>query len=397
MDPLNWIAEELAQLERSDLLRSVPPPLGVQGATVEQAGRRLINFASNDYLGLAADPRLTEAVIRACQQHGVGRGASPLVCGRSQLHDQLELRLAQFLQTEAALLFPTSFAANAGVIPALVDRGDAIYGDAKNHASIIDGCRLSRAERHIYSHADASALEQLLQTGAHYRRRLIVSDTLFSMDGDLAPLPELATLAEKYDAMLMLDETHAFGVFGSGGRGIVEHFAAAHPELSARVDVRVGTFGKALGVAGGFVCGSRGLVRWLANRARTYVFSTAHPAALSAAALAALDIVESDRQRPAALLAEAQALRGRLQQLGWDTGRSASQIIPLRVGAPRAALQISEQLRKRGLWLPAIRPPSVPPRESLLRLGLTAAHTGPMIETLVAALTEVESGNRDRQ
>jgi len=395
MDPLDWIGEELARLKRSGLLRGVPQPLRMQGATVEQAGRRLINFASNDYLGLAADPRLTQAAIVACQQYGVGRGASPLVCGRSELHEQLEQRLAQFFQTEAALVFPTSFAANAGVIPALVDTGDAIYGDAKNHASIIDGCRLSRADKHIYPHGDGSALEELLRSGGQYRRRLIVSDTLFSMDGDLAPLPQIAALAEKYDAMLMLDETHAVGVFGAHGRGAIEHFAVAVPELPEQVHVRVGTFGKALGAAGGFVCGSRALVRLLANRARTYVFSTAHPAAVSAAALAALDIVQQDPRRHTALLATAQSLRQRLRQIGWDTGQSVSQIIPLGVGSPRQAMQISEALRERGLWLPGIRPPSVPPSESLLRLGLTSLHTEPMIDKLIAALKEIgESDGR---
>ena len=381
MDPLNWIDEELHRLRLSDLLRDLPQPLRTQGATVEQVGRQLINFASNDYLGLAADPRLTAAAIAACEQHGVGRGASPLVCGRSEIHEQLEARLAGFLQTEAALLFPTSFAANAGVIPALVDREDAIYGDAKNHASIIDGCRLSRAEKHIYPHGDADALEAVLRGGAAYRRRLIVTDTLFSMDGDLAPLPRLVELANKYDAMLMLDETHAVGVFGPRGRGAAEHF-----DVEQGVHVRIGTFGKALGAAGGFVCGSGALVQWLANRARTYVFSTAHPAAVSAAALMALDIVEADPPRRQALLAKAESVRGRLRQLGWDTSGSMSQIIPLRVGKPGRAVEISQSLRERGIWLPAIRPPSVPASESLLRLGLTAMHTEEMLESLYDAL-----------
>ncbi|MCG8449980.1 MAG: 8-amino-7-oxononanoate synthase [Pirellulales bacterium] len=386
MEPLNWIDEELHRLRLSDLLRDLPQPLRTQGAMVEQAGKKLINFASNDYLGLAADGRLTQAAIAVCEQHGVGRGASPLVSGRSEIHEQLETRLAAFLQTEAALLFTSSFAANAGVIPALVDRGDAIYGDAKNHASIIDGCRLSRAEKHIYPHCDADALEELLRNHKHYRRRLIVTDTLFSMDGDLAPLPRLAELAREYDAMLMLDETHAIGVFGEHGRGVAEHF-----DVELQAHVRVGTFGKALGAAGGFVCGSQALVQWLANRARTYVFSTAHPAAVSAAALAALDIVTNDQLRRQTLLAQADTLRERLQQLGWNTGQSVSQIVPLRVGAPGRAVEISQSLWEQGIWLPAIRPPSVPPDQSLLRLGLTAMHTEEMLDQLYAALCEMSN------
>jgi len=392
MKPLDWIDEELRRLQLGDLLRDVPQPLRTQGARVEQDGQKLINFASNDYLGLAADVRLTQAAVAACQQHGVGRGASPLVCGRSEIHVQLEARLAQFLQTEAAILFPTSFAANAGAIPALVDREDAIYGDAKNHASIIDGCRLSRAEKHIYPHTDADALEDLLRRSKSYRRRLIVTDTLFSMDGDLAPLPRLAQLAEKYDAMLMLDETHAIGVFGSQGRGVAEHFG-----VEQRADLRVGTFGKALGAAGGFVCGSASLIKWLANRARTYVFSTAHPAAVSAAALVALDIVAADPSRRLALLAQAKTLRDRLDQLGWDTGQSVSQIIPLHVGTPRKAVQISQSLRHRGIWLPAIRPPAVPESESLLRLGLTAMHSGEMLDSLCEALQEINDQSPNDQ
>ncbi len=388
MDPLLWIDDELDRLESADLLRKLPPPLQAAGATVEIAGVQVVNFASNDYLGLAADPRLIEAAASACQQQGVGRGASPLVSGRSELHDQLEKRLAQFFKVDASLLFPTSFAANAGIVPALVDRGDAIYGDEKNHASIIDGCRLSRADRHIYPHTDVDALEKLLAKSEPYRRRLIVTDSLFSMDGDLAPLPQLAALAEKYDAMLMVDEAHAIGVFGDHGRGVAEHFAATNPVLEQHIHIRVGTFAKALGSAGGFVYGSASLIRWLANRARTYVFSTAHPAAISAAGLVALDLVHAEPDRRATVLENAQYLRDRLHELDWNTGASASQIIPLPIGSPARTMQISQFLRDRGFWVPGIRPPSVPPDQSLLRLGVTAAHTRQMLDSLVSALSE---------
>ncbi len=389
MNPLDWIDEELRRRQQAGLLRTLPPPLTTAGAIVEVAGKSIINFASNDYLGLAADSRLSQAAITSFTQQGVGRGASPLVSGRSMVHEALEKRLAEFFATEAALLFPTSFAANAGIIPALAGGGDAIYGDAKNHASIIDGCRLSRARRHIYPHVDVSALEGLLTNGKKYRRRLIVTDTLFSMDGDLAHLPQLAELAHQHDAMLMVDEAHAVGVFGPTGRGVVEHFAATHPELPQRVDIRVGSFGKALGAAGGFVCGSAALIQWLANVARTYVFSTAHPAAISAAALVALDLVDREPERRRGLLARAARLRERLRDAGWDTGRSESQILPVMLGSAERTMQISGQLRERGIWAPGIRPPSVPEGQSLLRLGFTAGHTAEMVERLIEALGEV--------
>jgi 8-amino-7-oxononanoate synthase len=386
MDPLSWIDEELTRLDRQGLLRSLPPGLRAAGAMVDVDGQPIINFASNDYLGLAADERLANAAAAAFREQGVGRGASPLVSGRSATHDQLEQRLAEFLGSEAALLFPTSFAANAGVIPALVGEGDAIYGDEKNHASIIDGCRLSRAERHIYPHVGMDALEAMLAQGENYRRRLIVTDTLFSMDGDLAPLPRLAELAIEYDAMLMVDEAHAIGVFGERGRGVVEHFAAEHPTLLQQVHVRVGSFGKALGSAGGFVCGSAGLVRWLANRARTYVFSTAHPAGISAAGLVALDLVDREPERRQGLVERAADLRRRLNEQGWNTGHSVSQIIPVVLGSADRTMQVSQALLGQGIWAPGIRPPSVPDGQSLLRLGFTASHSEEMVEKLLSEL-----------
>ena len=381
MNPLAWIDEQLAALRRDDLLRELPPPLDRCGPVVELAGRSLVNFASNDYLGLAGDSRLARAAADACLASGVGRGASPLVCGRSALHDQLERRLAEFEHAEAALLFPSGFAANAGTIAALVDRGDAIFADARNHASLIDGCRLSRAALHVYPHADAAALERMLATAPPARRRLIVTDSLFSMDGDLAPLDEIVPLARRFDAMLLIDEAHATGVWGPGGRGVAEHLGAEDDHA-----IRIGTLSKALGSAGGFVCGSRALVQWLANRARTYVFSTAQPAAASAAALVALEIVAAEPQRRRDLLATARRVRQRLAAQGWSTGASASQIIPVMTGTPAAAVQLSQRLRKAGYWVPAIRPPSVPPGESLLRLSLTTAHSETMIEGLLTAL-----------
>lgn len=375
MDPLTWIGEHLDQLRQQELLRQLPAPIAKMAPVVEIDGRQVVNFASNDYLNLAADQRLIDAALEAIVQQGLGRGASPLICGRSLAHDQLERRLAEFEQTEAALLFPSGFAANAGIIPALVERGDAIFGDAKNHASIIDGCRLSRAEKHVYAHGDIDDLERCLQGSEKYRRRLIVTDTLFSMDGDLAPLPQIGELAEKYDAMLMVDEAHATGVFGRTGRGVVEHFLEQAPALERQVSVRVGTLSKAIGAAGGFVCGSKPLIEWLANRARSYVFSTAQPASIAAAALCALEIATDSSSTRETLLSRAEDFRSQLHHDGWDTGCSASQIIPIRVGPADRTMQLAAALRKQGYWVPGIRPPSVPEGESLLRLSLTAAHT----------------------
>lgn len=386
MDPLKWIDDELVRLGRNDLLRTLPPPLGAAGTMATVDGRTLVNFASNDYLGLAGDERLIAAAAKACREEGVGRGASPLICGRAEHHARLEQRLAAFENTEAALLFPSGFAANTGVIPALADEGDAIYSDTKNHASIVDGCRLSRAKRFVYPHCDADSLEKLLRTSDQYRRRLIVTDTLFSMDGDLAPLVELGELAERHDAMLLVDEAHATGVFGEHGRGVVEHFSVQAPRLHEQVHVRIGTLSKALGSAGGFVCGKQLLITWLANRARPYVFSTAQPAAASAAALVALEIIESEPWRRRRVLGHAARLRDRLCEQGWNLGRSASQIIPVILGSPAETMRTAQALREQGLWVGGIRPPSVPADESLLRIGLSTAHTDEMIEALVDAL-----------
>ncbi|HEY4232965.1 MAG TPA: 8-amino-7-oxononanoate synthase [Lacipirellulaceae bacterium] len=390
-NPLAWIDAELKGLERAGLRRRLAERRGAQAARVVIHGRELVNFGSNDYLGLAADARLAAAARAAIEREGWGSGASPLVSGRGSSHAELERRLAKFEGTEATLVFPSGFAANAGVIPALVEEGDAVFGDAKNHASLIDGCRLSKATRFVYPHCDCDSLESLLRDAGGFRRRLIVTDTLFSMDGDLAPLVRLAELADEYDAMLMVDEAHATGVFGVTGRGLVEHLEAGCPGLHEKVHVRIGTLSKALGTGGGFVCGRQSLIDWLANRARTYVFSTAQPGATSAAGIAALDIVAQEPQRRAKLLERAAELRARLAEQGWNTGRSESQIIPLVVGDPEETMRFAEPLREAGFFVPGIRPPSVPEGESLLRLSLCHHHKPEMIDALVDELIRLKS------
>jgi 8-amino-7-oxononanoate synthase len=297
----------------------------------------------------------------------------------------LERRLAEFFRTEAAILFPTGFAANAGIIPALVDKGDVILADAKNHASLIDGCRLSRATRVIYEHADAGDLERCLEDTSHARRRLIATDTLFSMDGDVAPLEDILELAERFDAMVLVDEAHALGVWGTSGRGVLEHLGLEDAPAAGRV-LRVGTLSKAIGAAGGFACGPHNVVEWLLNRARTYVFSTAAPAPVVAAAMAGLQAVVDEPHRHSELLARAAALRHRLQGQGWNTGRAAGQIIPLIVGEPDVALALGESLRDEGIYVPAIRPPTVPLGKSLLRISVCFHHAPEMLDRLAVTL-----------
>jgi 8-amino-7-oxononanoate synthase len=379
--PLRWIDRELETLAEEGLRRRLSVRDGVQEPRIVLDGRELINFGSNDYLGLASDPRVVEAAVEAIRRDGLGSGASPLICGRGRTHRELEGKLAEFEGTEAALVFPSGYAANVGSIGALAGPGDAVFTDAKNHASLWDGCRLSRADVRVYPHADLGRLVDLLDRSAGYRRRLIASDTLFSMDGDVAPLVELARLARRHDAMLLVDEAHATGVFGERGRGLSEHFG-----VEGQIHVRVGTLSKALGSAGGFVAGSRSLIDWLANRARPYVFSTAGPAAAAAAAVASLEIVRDEPHRRRELLRSATELRRALAERGWNLGASVSQIIPVIVGETDRAMELSASLRQDGLFVPAVRPPTVPEGEACLRISLGWGHTPEMVGALVAAL-----------
>lgn len=382
-NPLGWIDEQLDNLRKDGLLRRLQTRQHMQAVEIAIEGSQMINFGSNDYLALAADKRLTDAVAATLAEYGWGSGASPLITGHSELHCRLENRLAEFEGTEAALVFTSGFAANTGAVAALVGVGDVVFTDRKNHASLIDGCRLSRADVRTYPHNDWQMLDRLLSKTSQYGRRLIVTDGVFSMDGDLPPLDELAKLAEKYDAMLLVDEAHATGVFGKQGRGVTEHFG-----LEDKVHVRVGTMSKAIGCIGGFVAGSRPLIEWLINRARPYIYSTAAPAVTAAAALAALDIVEHEPERRIQLLARSEKLRLALTNQGWHIGQSGSQIIPIIVGDPSRAVRISTKLREQGLLVPAIRPPTVPEGEALLRISLTCKHTDEMLDKLLEVLEE---------
>lgn len=385
MTPLDWITAELNRLSREGLLRKTRcvRPLGEGWCEVE--GRRLRNFASNDYLGLAGDPRLHEAATAALSECGSGARASALVCGRTEWHQRLEQRLTTFEGTEAALLFPTGYAANVGTIAALVGHGDVVLCDRLNHASLVDGCQLSGARLRVYPHGDIETVERELVKAADARRKLIVTDSLFSMDGDAAPLKELWDAAARHGAMLLVDEAHATGVFGTTGRGLTEESG-----LEGRPIIKVGTLSKALGSQGGFVAGPRALIDWLFTTARTQMFSTALAPAACAAACAALDVVEREPLRRQRLLSEAERLRRRLTSSGLQipTG-TVGPIIPVLLGDPEQTLAAARALEERGHLVAAIRPPTVPRGTSRLRISLTVQHTPADVDALAADMIDV--------
>jgi 8-amino-7-oxononanoate synthase len=379
--PLGWIAEAFAAVRRAGLERPHRVRDGRQGREVSLDGRRLVNFGSNDYLGYAGDVRLTKAASKAACAEGFGAGASPLVSGQSQAHERLEAAVAGLLDVPAALTFPSGFAANAATIPALVGPGDLVASDERNHASLIDGCRLARAEVVIYPHRDVAALDHALAAAGEARRKLVVTDSLFSMDGTIAPLADLCHVARRHGAMLMVDEAHATGVFGERGSGLVEAAGCADG-----VHVRVGTLSKALGAAGGFVAGHAELVRWLRHAARAWIFSTAHPPAVAAAACRAIELLGVEPWRRRELLAKAAAFRDRLATEGLDVAACGGQIVPVVVGAAEQAVAVAAALAVEGFFVPAIRPPSVPPGTSLVRASVSWHHTADDLARLAAAL-----------
>src|SRR3990172_7696236 len=383
MSALAWIDRELEALEAKGLRGALEPLEGPQGAVVEVGGRRLVNLCSNDYLGLASDPRLVAAAVEATRREGAGAGAARLVAGDLPIHGALERRLAAFKGTEAALLFSSGYHANAGVLAALADREDAIFSDRLNHASIVDGCRLSLAKTHRYPHRDLGALSRLL-AGTRARRKLVVTDAVFGMDGDVAPLAAIADLCEQHGAMLYVDEAHATGILGPTGAGWAEAGG-----VTDRVDVLMGTLGKALGSFGAFVAGSRPLADWLTSRARTFVFTTALPPAACGAALAALDVVAAEPERRARLHALAARMKAGLDALGFDVAAVVAPIFPVVLREEALALEASRRMRERGWFVRAIRPPTVPQGTSRLRVSLTAAHTEEQVDGFLADLRAV--------
>lgn len=396
---LSWMSAELAAHAVAGLRRTRRVVQPLFGGACEIDGRRLWNFASNDYLGLAADPRLAEAANRVMSEAGVGSRASALVTGRTQWHEQLEKTLARFEGQEAAILFPTGYAANVGTIAALVDESDIVFCDRLNHASLIDGCRLSGAKLRVFRHVtdDDSehqtgsstdttllTLERELAKSSGYRRRLIVTDGIFSMDGDVAPLHELCNLAERFEADVLVDEAHGTGVFGEHGRGACEALSVEH-----RIAVRIGTLSKSVGTLGGFVAGSQTLIDWLWNKARPQIFSTALPPAICAAATAAIEIIEREPRLRTQLWNNCEFVRRELAQHGIQVlVNSTGPIIPILVGEPDAAMAAQRTLEERGCLVAAIRPPTVPQGTSRLRISLSAAHDEAALRCLVETLVE---------
>ncbi len=380
--PFDWITHELHALDESGLRRRmrVCEPLPRGRCRVD--GIELVNFASNDYLGLAGDPRVIAAALDATARYGAGARASALVSGRTPLHAELERALAEFEGTADAVLFPTGFAANVGAIGSLVEAGDVVFCDRLNHASLIDGCRLSGARLRVYSHSDLTQLSSELDKTTDARRRLIVTDSLFSMDGDAAPLAELFVLAARSESMLLIDEAHATGVYGASGRGLCEEAG-----LDGQECVRVGTLSKAIGSQGGFVAGTQALCDWIRNTARPQMFSTALTPGACGAALESLRLIRAEPARRVRVRDLARQLRSELRAAGWTVpGEIDCPIVPLLVGEPQAAVSLSLALQQHGFLVPAIRPPTVPRGTSRLRISLTAEHTSEEIGRCVAGL-----------
>lgn len=387
----SWLTEfpaRLAELDGAHLRRQRREVVPESGARLTVDGQSMVAFCSNDYLGLATHPALVQAACEGAQTYGVGAGASPLVSGHSAANAALERELAAFVGLPRALYFYAGYATNIGIVPALVGAGDAIFSDALNHACLIDGARLSRAQIHRYAHADLDALENELAR-SEAPRKLVISDAVFSMDGDSADIPALLALCERHDALLLLDDAHGFGVLGPQGRGSLAAAGLSGAQASQRV-LYMATLGKAAGVAGAFVAGDEALVEWLLQKTRSYIFATAAPALLASALRASLRVMEEDEWRRAHLQNLIARLRSGLAVglggSGWQLSASQTAIQPLLIGPNDQALAVMEGLRARGIWVPAIRPPTVPDGTARLRIALSAAHSEADVDQLIEAL-----------
>ena len=348
-------------------------------------GREVINLASNNYLGLANHPKLVEAAVEATKKYGAGSGAVRTIAGTMSIHMELERYIANFKKAEACVTFQSGFAANAGTVAAVLTPDDHIISDALNHASIIDGCRLSKAKIHVFPHKDTVAAAKIFEelTGAS-GRKLLITDGVFSMDGDIAPLPALVAIAERYGAIMMIDDAHSSGVLGANGRGTVDHFG-----LHGHIDIQVGTLSKAIGALGGYVCGSRDLIDFLYHRARPFLFSTSHPPGVAAACLAAFKILESEPKRIETLWDNTLYFKASLKNAGFDTGGSETPITPIMVGEAKMAHAFSGELFQNGLYATGIGFPTVPEGKARIRTIVTAAHTREMLDRAAEILARV--------
>jgi 8-amino-7-oxononanoate synthase len=377
------LASELAQLDARALKRVRRVLQTPQSARVRVGGRAYLAFCSNDYLGLAGDSRLVRAAQEACARCGVGAGASHLVLGHSEAHEALERALARFVALPRALLFSSGYMANIGVVSALVGRDDAVFADRLNHASLNDACLLSRAQFKRYPHGKLQALEKLL-SATPARRKLIVTDAVFSMDGDIAAVPALLELAERHGAWLLVDDAHGFGVLGESGRGVLSHFGTFSPRI-----IYMATLGKAAGVFGAFVAGQALVVEFLVQRARSYVYTTATPPLLACAALESLKLIETEQWRRDRLAQLARLLKSGLAASPWRLLPSNTAVQPLVIGGNAEALAVADALNERGLLVPAIRPPTVPQGTARLRISLSAAHSEDDVNLLVETLNDI--------
>ncbi len=382
---LQWIEDELQALHESGLYNHIRTLSSPQGAWLVVDGKRVLNFCSNNYLGLANHPRLVQAAKEAINRYGVGPAAVRTIAGTMDLHVELERRLAAFKGVEAAITFQSGFNANLGTIPALVGRGDVIFSDELNHASIIDGSRLSRAQIIRYNHCDVADLEAKLKEHRHqYNRALVVTDGVFSMDGDIAPLDKIYEVVQHYDAILMVDDAHGEGVLGRGGRGIVDHF-----DLHGKVDIEVGTLSKAFGVVGGVVAGNAKIIEWLRQRGRPFLFSSAMTVPDTAACLAALDLLEESTELVDKLWENTRYFKAEMKRLGFDTGQSVTPITPIMLGEAKLAQEFSRKLFENGVFATAIGYPTVPKGKARIRVMISAAHEKEDLDAGLEAFAKV--------
>ncbi|HTK28054.1 MAG TPA: glycine C-acetyltransferase [Vicinamibacterales bacterium] len=369
-DPLGFLSTELDSLKQQGLYRHLRILEDEQKAKTTIDHRQVVNLSSNNYLGLTTHPRLREAALEATRRLGVGSGSVRTIAGTMDIHMELERRLAEFKRTEAVVVFQSGFAANAGTVAAVLSKEDVVVSDELNHASIIDGCRLSRATIKVFPHKDAAAARKVLESLPAAQRKLLITDGVFSMDGDLGALPELCALAEEFGCIMMVDDAHASGVFGKNGRGTVDHFG-----MHGRVDIQVGTLSKAMGALGGYVAGSKALIEFLYHRARPFLFSTSHPPAVAAACLAAVDVMLEEPQIIDRLWENARFFKAGLNALGFNTGLSESPITPVIVGEGARAMKLSDRLFEEGVFAQGIAFPTVARDKARVRTIVTSTHT----------------------
>ena len=383
-DPLEFLGVELEFLKTQGLYRRLRVLEAEQKPTTTIDHKSVVNLSSNNYLGLTTHPRLRQRALDAINRLGVGTGSVRTIAGTMDIHLELEERLATFKRTEAAVVFQSGFAANAGTVSAILTKDDVVVSDELNHASIIDGARLSRAETKVFPHKDIDAARTILRQLPAKQRKLLITDGVFSMDGDLGPLPGLCSLAEEFGCIMMVDDAHASGVFGQNGRGTVDHFG-----VHGRVDVQVGTLSKAIGVLGGYVAGSRSLIDFLYHRARPFLFSTSHPPAVAAACIAALDVLLDEPQLIDRLWDNTRFFKDGLRALGFDTGMSEGPITPVIVGDAPRAMTLSDRLFARGVFAQGIGFPTVPRERARVRTIVTATHTREELQFALDAFEQV--------